>query len=283
MNEILSKPGAAETLPKALDVAQPQTAEPTAEASNGDLKTAVEVACPPPAPPAPVDLSPDTTDVVHRLKTKERVPHGRRLPELSATGKAQRYTLQTIQTLKFSLELEPSLGLRQDICGTDLVTAEEAKKLQQVEASMKSLLEQAKDYTALKANEDFTAMELAYEAKVVAGQVPPEPLPNREDFRATFQTRQRAIQKALAHITITEAAPMVRTVLARFETAAIEWMRTNEEAERNGADAWGLEYEPSQIWRAVANILLRYQPELRIPSPGNWALPSQMLEGLVEL
>jgi hypothetical protein len=164
-----------------------------------------------------------------------------------------------------------------------LVTDEELAKLKDLQARMISVHDQVTEFGPGKVGPYIFRKRDEIHAAVAAGNNPGDvTVPERSQVEHTFRIRRSALVEQLKTLTHTELVPLARPILERFRAAISETMAGIEADERPNAVAWDIQYEPSPIWKTLAAVAVRYTSR-RLPESHAWALPSHLLEGLVQL
>jgi hypothetical protein len=239
--ENIKTDGAATTLPSALDIARERSQ---------------------------LDSTPTTSTFLRRLRSGERAPYGEPLPQL-LDGKQVVVTPQTVEAIVFN-------------CGDEVCSKEEAERLRDLEAEMLAILKKAEEFGPSKVGDYVNSQRAALHAAMEAGEdVAKLSVDSREHVALDFRAKQSGFINLLNRLTTEEVVPLAKPILQRFAGMVEDFLRSTEEGDRCMCAGFGLEYQPSYLWKAATTVAQQYLPDRRLPSGFTFALPSSVLAGLV--
>jgi hypothetical protein len=169
------------------------------------------------------------------------------------------------------------------LCNVELLPRAQVATFRKLQEQYEATLAEAEKYSTPAANTYHRQQVNRLSATIAEGGTFPEDLTTRsrdgvhEDFRA----RRQILGRKLSEIT-TAAFAIAGPVIARAEQVITDYMATLEESERGTAEQFGIAYEPSALWRALACATLRFASD-RTPAHGASMQPRAMLAGLVTI
>ena len=216
--------------------------------------------------------TPTTAEFWKRLHDHSRLPHGQPYAELDAAGHAEGINPQVVEYFMFTSQGD----------SLKVVSPTELDKIVELEAWFKAALAKCAALSPSNAEKDYLAERDRHNALAIAGEELPTAItPSRDAFKADRRLKLQAIVGAMVAKTQNEVLPLVKPILARFETLIREQMEYREVGDRELCVAMGVEYKPTRVWRLAATVAKTYHAERRIPQASAWATPASILEGIV--